>query len=482
MIHEIRQLEKTSRLLDPDATQRERLLNEAIAYTNDYLEKIASMPAHIMHSDNGQPIYDSPITDAGIDIREALALLQENVNTVGLNPTSGRFLGYIPGGGLFHAALADYLAAITNRFSGVFFASPGAVRMENMLLRWMADMVGYPDTAAGNLSSGGSVATLTAIVTARDAYGISGEMISKSVVYVTEHAHHCVEKALHVAGLSNCVKQTVRVDSRFRMDPTALSEAIVADKKAGLQPWLIVASAGTTNTGSVDPLSDISEIATAYGLWFHVDGAYGAFFALCPEGKAILQGMDKSDSIVMDPHKTLFLPYGTGALLVKDRLKLYASHNVEADYMQNILDEVGELSPSDLSPELTKHFRGLRLWLPLKLIGVNPFRDALSEKIQLARYFHEQIQKIDGFEVGPYPDLSIVIYRYIPKHGDADTFNYRLMRAIQHDGRIFISSTRVNGKLILRVAISCFRTHLDDIDETLDILSRKAKELAADGS
>jgi glutamate/tyrosine decarboxylase-like PLP-dependent enzyme len=146
--------------------------------------------------------------------------------------------------------------------------------------------------------------------------------------------------------------------------------------------------------------------------------------------------------------------------------------------MQDILDEVGELSPADLSPELTKHFRGLRLWLPLKLLGVASFRAALSEKIQLARYFYEQIQRIDRFEVGPYPDLSIVTYRYLPKQGDADTFNQRLTQAIQQDGRISISSTRVDDKFVLRLAVSCFRTHVDDIHETLDILSREAKQLA----
>ena len=479
-MHKIRQLEKTARLLEPDATHRQRLLNQVIAYANNYLEEIASGPVYVTRADNGRALYDSPITEEGIDIEEALALLQENVNTVGLNPTSGRFLGYIPGGGLFHAALGDYLAAITNRYAGIFFANPGAVRLENMLLRWMAEVVGYPETAIGNLSSGGSIANLTAIVTARDACDIIGERINRSVVYVTEHVHHCIEKALKVAGLGRCIRRTVRVDAGYRMDAAALDEAIVADQKAGLQPWLIVASAGTTNTGAVDPLSDISDIALSHQLWFHVDGAYGAFFILCPEGKAVLQGMDESDSIVMDPHKTLFLPYGTGAVLVKDGQKLYAAHSAEADYMQNILDEVGELSSADLSPELTKHFRGLRLWLPLKLAGVAPFRAALSEKIQLARYFYERLQKVDGFEVGPYPDLSVVTYRYLPKRGDTDEFNQRLMQTIQHDGRIFISSTRINGKLVLRAAISCFRTHLDDIDETLDILSRKAGQLAGD--
>jgi aromatic-L-amino-acid decarboxylase len=479
-MHHIRQLEETARLLEPDAVQRTWLLDQVIAYADDYLEGIPTAPALITRADKGRALYDSPIGEEGLDIGQALALLQENVNTVGINPTSGRFLGYIPGGGLFHAALGDYLAAITNRYAGVFFASPGAVRMENMLLRWMADVVGYPDTAAGNLSSGGSIANLAAIVTARDACGVAGETIGRSVVYLTEHVHHCVHKALRVAGLGNCVQRKVDVDAAYRMHPAALAEEIETDKKAGLQPWLIVASAGTTNTGAVDPLPAISQIASVHGLWLHVDGAYGAFFVLCPEGEAVLQGMETSDSIVLDPHKTLFLPYGTGAVLVKDRQKLYASHNAQANYLRDVVAEPGELSPADLSPELTKHFRGLRLWLPLKLLGLAPFRAALSEKIQLARYFYEQIQRIDGFEVGPYPDLSVVTYRYLPGRGDANAFNQRLTQAIQDDGRIFVSSTRVDDKLVLRLAISCFRTHLDDIDQTLDVLSRTARKLSTE--
>jgi glutamate/tyrosine decarboxylase-like PLP-dependent enzyme len=476
-MQEIRRLEEIARRLDPDAAQREQLTKHVIAYADKYLASIANTPT--FSAGSGQKLLDAPLGEQGIDVEKALALLQENVDSTGINLTSGRYLGYIPGGGLFHAALGDYLAAITNRFAGLFFASPGAVRIENMLLRWIADMVGYPNTAAGNLTSGGSIANLTAIVTARDACEIVGDKINKSVVYVTDHVHHCIDKALHVSGLDGCIRREVPVDAGYRIKPGALADAIVADKKAGLHPWLIVASAGTTNTGSVDPLSEIADIATTHGLWFHVDGAYGAFFALCPEGQAVLQGMHKSDSIVLDPHKTLFLPYGTGTVLVKDRQKLYASFNARADYIQNILDEVGELSPADLSPELTKHFRGLRLWLPLKLLGVAPFRAALAEKIHLARYFYEKVQEIDGYEVGPYPDLAIVTYRYLPKRGDADEFNHRLLQTVQRDGRIFISSTRVDNKLVLRAAIGCFRTHLDDVNEALDVLRRKVRQLEA---
>ncbi len=476
---DIRHMQECARLLEPDATERKYLLDHVMAYADGYLREIPEAPAYFSGTDGGKRLWDSPITEEGADIREVLALLQRDVDATGINLTSGRYFGYIPAGGLFHAAMGDYLAAITNRFSGLYFASPGAVRIENIVIRWLADAVGYQDKASGNLTSGGSLANLSAVVAARDAFGIEGKETGRAVVYVTEHAHHCLAKALHIAGLDACIKRKIRVDANYRMDPHALAETVADDKESGLNPWLVVATAGTTNTGSVDPLADISQIASAHGLWFHADGAYGGLFALCPEGEKALQGIQNSDSLVVDPHKTLFLPYGTGAVLVRDRQHLYGAFNAQADYIQNILDDVDELSPADLSPELTKHFRGLRVWLALKLIGAAPFRAALSEKIHLARHFYERIKRIDGFEVGPYPDLSIVTYRYLPKRGDADAFNQQLMQAVQREGRIFISSTRIDGKLVLRGAILSFRTHLDEVEEALDVLGQKAQELEA---
>mgnify|MGYP000182511840 FL=1 len=186
--------------------------------------------------------------------------------------------------------------------------------------------------------------------------------------------------------------------------------------------------------------------------------------------------MELSDSIVMDPHKTLFLPYGTGALLVKNQDRLLKSHQAGADYMQDVLN-VEATSPATLSPELTKHFRGLRLWLPLQILGVGPFRAALQEKMLLARYFHEQLSGFNGFEVGPEPDLSVVTYRFIPDSGDADTFNERLVQAIHNDGRIFVSSTRLNGVYMLRMAALCFRTHKKDIDTALTVLKELSSAL-----
>ncbi len=478
MIKRIKELENIARQLDPAAPTRDQWGQQVVEYGEHFLQGLDDAPVFVNDTDNGRSLLNSPISETGIGLDTVLQLIQANVDTPNLNPASPYFLGYIPGGGLYPAALGDYLAAITNRFAGVFYAAPGAVRMENMLLRWMADMVGYPTTMAGNLASGGSIAQLTAIVTAREAYGIQPTDIAHTVIYTTDQVHHSVAKAIQIAGLATAVHHKIPTDGQYRMDMAALEQAIIQDKKAGLRPWLVIASAGTTNVGAVDPLTAVAHIAQQHELWFHIDGAYGAFFALCAEGRKILAGMEQSDSIIMDPHKGLFLPYGTGALLVKKRQHLYQAHHASAAYMQDTLSMAEELSPTDLSPELTKHFRGLRLWLPLKLFGVAPFRAALAEKIELARYFYNKIQEIDGFEVGPTPDLSLVTYRYLPPRGDTDEFNQRLLQEVVQDGRIFISSTQLDGRFTLRLAILNFRTHLETIDLALEILAEKAQKLA----
>lgn len=472
----LQEMAKLSRSLHPKAAERKRLLNQVMAYANQFLEEIETAPAYVP-TPNDPGLDDLKIRETGIDIAEAILQLNKSVDSIGINLCSGHYLGYVPSGGLFHAALGDFLAAITNRFAGLHTVSPGAVKMENMLLKWMADIVGYPEFARGNLTSGGSMANLISVVTARDAFEVVGKEIGRAVVYITDQTHHSVAKALRIAGLGRCVVRKIPVDPACRMDPSALDKALAADGSAGKRPWLIVASAGTTNTGAVDPLGEIAEIAERYGAWLHVDGAYGGFFVLCPEGHQVLRGMHLSDSLVLDPHKSLFMPYGTGAVLVKDGPKLYRAFKAEADYLQSDLDGAEEPSPADLSPELSKHFRGLRIWLSLMVLGIAPFRAALSEKIHLARYFHQKIKHRKGFEVGPYPDLSIATYRYIPKWGDADAFNHRLMRAVQNEGKIYISSTLIKGKVVLRTAILSFRTHLDEVKQALDVLAKTAKRL-----
>ena len=480
MIDKITNLEQEARKLEPSQWDRENYLNLIKIYTEDIYQKLPDAPAKYPSTNDGKGLLNSPISDEPIGLEQALELISENIDQQALNPASGRYMAYVPGGGVFPAALGDYLAAVANRYSGVYYASPGAVRLENLLIRWMCDMVGYPaEISGGNLTSGGSIANLIGIITARDSMKIKSREYEQTVFYVTEQTHHCVRKAIRVAGMADSIIRNVAMDNFFRMDTAALENQIKADLMAGLRPMMVIGSAGTTDVGAVDPLEKIAQVAKKYDMWFHVDAAYGGFFLLTELGKSIIQGTRKADSIVIDPHKGLFLPYGSGVILVKHLKKLYDSQHTTANYMQDTYD-VDEYSPSDLSPELSRHFRGLRMWMPLKLFGVAPFKAALDEKIYLCRYFYKKMKNLPNFELGPTPDLSITFFRYKPAQGSVDSFNKKLAKAIQEDGRVFLSSTQINNQYYLRMAILNFRTHKADVDLALEIIEEKVREVRSE--
>ncbi len=478
LLEEIRRLQRAARPLDPGTTRRRRLRDGVLATSERFLRRIRTQKG--FEEDRGPgSIPGMAIPEQGMALEEALALLEREVVPPGAHPASGAHMAYIPGGGIYHAALGDFLAAVTNKYAGVFVPGPGAVRLENRMVRWTADLVGYPEGAGGSLASGGSLANLTAIVAARDARGVSGPRIATSVVYATEQAHHCIDKALHIAGLAGAPVRRIPVDARYRMRPEALEDAVREDREAGLTPWLLVGNAGATDTGAVDPLDALADVATREGMWYHVDAAYGGFFLLTEYGRGILKGIERSDSTVLDPHKTLFLPWGSGIVLARDVRTLAAAHAWSAHYLQDAPPDPSEVSPSDVSPELSRPFRGLRMWLPLVLAGVGPFRAALEEKLLLARWFHREVAAL-GFQVGPEPDLSVVTYRWAPAgvpEEEADRMNRTILEGVLRDGRVFLSSTRLDGRFTLRLAAVSFRTHLPEVRTALQVLREQVAAL-----
>jgi glutamate/tyrosine decarboxylase-like PLP-dependent enzyme len=469
-------LKALSQGLEPGPKQRRQWRDRIIAHTEEFLGRVPSSPAFRKVARPGARILSARFSEEPENAARILKLFADQVQKPGVRLGSPGYLGFIPISSLYPAALGDYLAAVVNPFAGNFFASPGAVRLELALTRWMARFVGYPKTAAGDLTSGGSISNLTTIVCAREARGLKPRDYERAVVYLTSQTHHSVGKALRIGGLGGCIRREIPLDQAYRMDARELELGVRKDRKQGLLPWLIVAAAGSTDTGAVDPLEDIAHLAKKAGLWLHVDGAYGAMFALCAPGKRVLRGMERSDSLTLDPHKGLFMPCGSGAVLVRDVRHLVEPYRYQAHYMQDrdTLAASDELSPSELSPELTRPFRGLRLWLSLKLIGVRAFRAALEEKLLLAQYFYQQVQGIDGIEVGPSPQLSVVVFRFIPKRGDADAYNLRVLKSIQRDGRIFISSTSLSSRVWLRLAVLCAATHREQIELALEILRSHA--------
>ncbi len=485
IVSELMRLEKSARFLEPSDQQRRLWLDMAADKTKNFIGGLDNGSAYKKFGSFKGLLQLKPESDSPVGMKEILDEWDKDLLGYGLNPASGGHLGYIPGGGIFAGVLGDYYAALFNQYAGIYYGGPGAVKIENEILRWLVRLMGYPEGSLGNLTSGGSIANLIALVTAREAKGLQPAEYDKACVYLTSQVHHCIHKALRIIGLGSAKLRTIPTDSHYRMDTQALLQQIDKDRNEKLIPFLLVGTAGTTDTGAIDPLDKMAEICENRGLWFHVDAAYGGFFILSqlhyPDGSPVrnaFKGIERSDSLAIDPHKGLFLSYGLGAVLIKDVKSQYAAHYYKAAYMQDALDSQEELSPCDLSPELTKHFRGLRLWVPLRLYGLKPFVDCLDEKILLCRYFYEEVRKM-GFLVGPYPETSVCIYRYPSVREDPNQFNQKIVDFVLQDGRVFVSSTTLDGVYWIRLAILSFRTHLSTVNTYLEVLQSALKSLNA---
>jgi aromatic-L-amino-acid/L-tryptophan decarboxylase len=387
------------------------------------------------------------------------------------NTTGPGYMAFIPGGGLFTSALGDFIARVLNRFVNLSSPSTGFAQMEDTVIRWIADEFNYPPSAKGLLTTGGSLANFSAVVAARKAK--LPEDFLPGTIYVSDQVHASIVKAALLAGFPERAIRVVPTTAALRMDVDALHSMIKRDRDAGSDPFCVVASAGTTNTGAVDPLGDVVDVGRGENLWVHIDGAYGGFFQLTSRGNTLLQGIEDADSITLDPHKGMFLPYGTGCLLVRDGLRLPAAHRVGADYLQDLASTEEIPNFAEYGPELSRDPRGLRLWLPIKLHGMKAFRDALDEKLDLAGFLYEAIKDVPGLEVPWNPDLTVVAFR----SASGDDATKRLFSTINESGRVFMSSTVIDGQFTIRACILCHRTHRDRVQEAAEIIRDAAGAL-----
>jgi aromatic-L-amino-acid/L-tryptophan decarboxylase len=410
--------------------------------------------------------------EQGGELDEVLHRLRDVLATGVDNAAPGE-LAYIPGSGLLTAALGDLVAAIANRYTGLAGFTPAAVALEQSVLRWLAELFALPERAQGVLLSGGSNANLTALVAAREKH--AGGDAYHATVYVGEHAHASVRKAARIAGIPGHQIRVCASRDGARLDPESVRVAVKQDVADGLCPIAIVGAAGTTNAGAIDPLHHLADLAEELGVWFHVDAAYGGFFQLTERGRERLVGIERADSITLDPHKSLFLPFGTGALLVRERDDLAAAFAESADYLRDHGRDLDALPDfSSITPELTREWRGLRLWLPLQLHGVAAFRDALDHVLDLAVRAWRGIAADPNLEVlTDEPDLSIVTFRV---RGD-DAAQDALLSALHADGRVRLSTTVIGDEVVLRLAVLSHRTTETTIDVALELLHRYAAEL-----
>ena len=460
--------------LDPSPEQMREMGQAALGYAIDFLgrrgDARASQPPGA--PEVARAHRESP-PEIGGEFTPLLELVETIANNAADNSGPG-FLAYIPGGGLFASSLADLLSTTIDRYVNLWSEAPVAAQIENNVVRWLCDLFGFPVGSRGVLTSGGSMANFSAIVAART--DRLPEDFLSGLLYVSEHVHQSVTKAAMLAGFPVRNVRSVAADPSLRMDVDELRRGIAEDRAAGLTPFAVVGSAGTTNTGAIDPLDALADVAAAEELWFHVDAAYGGFFQLTARGRESFRGIERADSITLDPHKGMFLPYGTGALVVREGKKLRDAHHVGTSaYLQDLASDADIPNFAEYSAELSRDFRGLRVWFPLKLHGVSAFREALDEKLDLTEHLYEELKADPNLEVPWAPDLTVVPFRL--RDGD-DAANRALLAAINASGRVFLSSTVLEGRFTLRPCIVSHRTHRDRIDECIAIIRRAAAGIA----
>lgn len=419
-----------------------------------------------------------PMPEAGVPVSGLLDLIFDRAVKPTYNTASPGYLAFIPGGGLFHSAVADLIADSINRYTSIFVPAPALAQLEANVIAWFCQIAGYPPEARGTLTSGGSLANWTALVTARR--DRLPDDFLKGILYTSDQAHYSVAKGAILAGFPEANVRSVPSDDLYRLRPDALEAMIGEDRARGLTPFLIVASAGTTNTGAVDPLPELADLAARHGLWLHVDAAYGGFFLLTEEGRRVMRGIERADSIILDPHKGLFLPYGTGAVLVRDGQALRRAHSLTADYMPGLQDDPGRVDFSQYSPELSRPFRGLRVWLPFKMAGAGVFRAELEEKLALTRWAADRLREMEGIEMLAEPQLSLFAFRLAPAGApdeDLDALNRRFIDRVNARQRVFLTGTRLRGRFALRICVLSFRTHRDRMEQALEDIEEARREV-----
>lgn len=486
-----RDIEHTHRVTHDDPASLELPPAEMLQLGQDVLrrvvEHIAALGSSPCHGD--LDVTDvcralrAPAPEQGTPLAQLLDPLFANWVHRSFNSAGPGYLAFIPGGGLFPSALADLIADGVNRYTGVWQGAPVLVELEANVLRWFSDWMQFPQAARGLLTSGGTLATFSAIVSAREQR--LGTRLRDGVLYTSTQAHHSVEKTARLAGILPDRVRNLEVDSDYRLRPEALEAAIAEDRAQGLVPFLVVSSAGTTNTGAVDPLDAIADIAAREGLWHHVDGAYGAFFHICPELRPLLAGLSRADSLTLDPHKGLFLPYGTGALLVRDGEALRAAHSATAGYLPATPDLNEFYDPCEYGPELSRDFRGLRVWLPLSMFGASRFRAALLEKRNLAVEAAGRVAELPGISLVAPPQLSLFAFHLgwpgstLPEENQATR---DLMRRVTARGRVMVTGAQVGDRYLGRVCVLAFRTRAAHVDACVEDIAAESAAILTERS
>lgn len=423
-----------------------------------------------------QTIIDASLSEEGENFEALLAFLRDRVFAYHAREPHPHFMGYIPSSPTFPAILGDWLATGYNFFAGVWSVASGPNEIELVVLDWFRQWVGMPAGTSGLLTSGGSTATLTALVAARHAADPTGELVPKLTLYTSDQAHSSVQRAAWIAGIPRANVREIASDAGYRMRVDELAQAIAHDRAAGLTPFLVVASAGTTNTGAVDPLQSIADLCARESLWMHVDAAYAGFAALTERGAATLDGLGRADSVTLDPHKWLFVPFECGCLLARDPLALERAFSVHPEYLTDVRAREREVNFADRGEQLTRSSHALKVWLSVRYFGLANIREALERGIRRAEYA-EELLRARGFEILSPAQFGIVCFRAHPGGMDdpvaLDALNERINGRVNATGQFLMSSTKLRGRFSLRLCTQVHRMTERDVEDVVGAIERE---------
>ena len=475
--------------LDISKDALDEISSRAVALVSEYFATIREQP--VLAPNYAGKTKQAVNVELPLEGRPLDELIDECRTVMNLSRHNGhpRFFGYVASPSTPIGAYADLIASALNGNITCWRSGPAGTEIEQLVVRWLGSLIRYDDNAKGLLTSGGSMANMIALLVAsRRKAGV--EPARKGLwngapmtIYASEEVHMSIPKAADILGFGRDQVRVVACDERRRMRVDELRTRINTDRSQGFRPFCVVGSAGTVNTGVVDPLVEIEEVAREFDLWFHVDGAYGAPGVLDQRKSALFAGLERADSVSLDPHKWLFVPVDAGCLLFRDSIAAATAFSTEdADYIKvHGLSEDAAFAYWDYGIELSRRFRALKVWLTLNYYGVRRLAEAIVEDNSLAVYLGELVSRSDDFELLAPVELSICCFRYAPPRDlgerELDQLNQKIMAAVQKSGRAYLSNATVNGKFALRACITNFRTTKADIEETLAVVREVVRQL-----
>src|SRR6266478_4746823 len=469
-------------MLEPSADEIRDWGNSVTQFMIDYLGGLRDHPAY-RHTSSREirSGLDSEVPIKGIDFDSLLKVFRETIVPFSRQNAHPRMFGYVQSPGTPIAAFADLLASTLNANLTIWRSAPAPVELERLTIDWIRQILGFNSEAGGLFVSGGSMANLAALAAARQTKEHS---LGRLRMYASSATHFSITKAAALLGIGRENMQNVAVDEHFKMRMDDLVAKISADMEAGYVPFCVVGNAGTVNTGAVDPLAEIREVANRFQLWMHVDGSYGAFAVLAKSARELFAGIEQADSIALDPHKWLYLPVDVGCVIYRSPEIARAAFAHDAEYTRIIGEKADEAFAFwDYGPELSRRFRALKVWMLLKGVGLDSLSEAIESNLACARYFESLVRESHDFEMIAPVELSIFCFRHVPiqlrseSDQTIDAFNERLLVALQRDGSSYLSNATLGGRFALRGCILNYRTTLQDMEILLDDLRRVATSL-----